>query len=134
MPDPQSNYVFKRVGVTTKNRLVFAAMTNKQSFDSGRISEAEIRWLVRRSEGGFGIITTAATHVSKCGKAWEGEFGVFDNKFIKPLFSLTKRIHKHGSLVIAQLFHGGMRSPEYLTGVQPISASKVECKESVSGF
>ena len=109
-------------------------MTNKQSFDSGRISESEIRWLVRRSEGGFGIITTAATHVSKCGKAWEGEFGVFDDEFINPLNSLTKRIHEHGSLVIAQLFHGGMRSPEYLTGLQPISASKVECIESVSGF
>ena len=27
-----------------------------------------------------------------------------------------------------------MKSPEYLTGVQPISASKVKCKESVSGF
>ena len=134
MPNPQSTYVFKRAGVTTKNRLVLAAMTNKQSFDSGRISESEIRWLVRRSEGGFGIITTAATHVSKCGKAWKGEFGVFDNKFIKPLFSLTKRIHSHGSLVIAQLFHGGIRSPEYLTGVQPVSASIVECKESVSGF
>tara|TARA_B100001989_G_scaffold205333_1_gene153917 strand:+ start:382 stop:1518 length:1137 start_codon:yes stop_codon:yes gene_type:complete len=134
MPNPQSTYVFKRVGVTTKNRLVLAAMTNKQSFDSGRISEAEIQWLVRRSEGGFGIITTAATHVSKCGKAWKGEFGVFDDNFIKPLISLTKRIHYHGSLVIAQLFHGGIRSPEDLTGVQPISASKVECKESVSGF
>ena len=95
MPNPQSTYVFKRAGVATKNRLVLAAITNKQSFDSGRISEPEIRWLVRRSEGGFGIITTAATHVSKCGKAWKGEFGVFDNKFIKPLFSLTKRIHSH---------------------------------------
>ena len=27
-----------------------------------------------------------------------------------------------------------MRSPEYLTGVQPILASKVECKESVLDF
>ena len=134
MPNPQSTYVFKRAGLTTKNRLVLAAMTNKQSFDSGRISDSEIRWLVRRSEGGFGIITTAATHVSKCGKAWKGEFGVFDDKFINPLNILTRRIHEHGSLVIAQLFHGGMRSPEYLTGVQPVSASKVECKESVSGF
>ena len=109
-------------------------MTNKQSFENGIISESEIQWLVRRSEGGFGIITTAATHVSECGKAWEGEFGVFNDNFIKPLYSLTKRIHCHGSLVMAQLFHGGIRSPEYLTGVQPISAGKVKCKESLSGF
>ena len=134
MPNPQSTYVFKRSGLTAINRLVLAAMTNKQSFENGIISEAEIQWLVRRSEGGFGIVTTAATHVSECGKAWEGEFGVFKDEFIKPLYSLTKRIHCHRSLVMAQLFHGGIRSPEYLTGVQPISAGKVKCKESRSGF
>ena len=56
MPNPKSTYVFKRVRVTTKNRMVLAAMTNKQSFDSGKISEAEIQWLVRRSEGGLGFL------------------------------------------------------------------------------
>ena len=51
MPNPQSTYVFKRVGVTTKNRLVLAAMTNKQSFDSGRISEAEIHLVAVNKDG-----------------------------------------------------------------------------------
>ena len=134
MFNPNSNFLFKRSGVQSKNRIVLAAMTNKQSFEDGTISIDEINWLSRRAQGGFGIITTAATHVSKYGKGWEGEFGVFDDKFIPSLKKLTHSIHLHKGLVFAQLFHGGIRSPEYLTGMQPISADKVECKESKSGF
>jgi len=134
MVNPNSTFLFKRSGVRSKNRIVLAAMTNKQSFEDGTISIDEINWLSRRAQGGFGIITTAATHVSKYGQAWEGEFGVFDNKFIPSLKKLTRSINRYDGLVFAQLFHGGIRSPEYLTGMQPISADKVECKESKSGF
>ena len=134
MFNPNSNFLFKRSGVQSKNRIVLAAMTNKQSFEDGIISMDEINWLSRRAQGGFGIITTAATHVSKHGQGWEGEFGVFDDKFIPSLTKLTHSIHRYEGLVFAQLFHGGIRSPEYLTGMQPISADRVECKESKSGY
>jgi len=134
MFNPNSSFLFKRPGVRSKNRTVLAAMTNKQSFEDGTISKDEINWLSRRAQGGFGIITTAAAHVSKNGQGWEGEFGLFDDKFIPSLSKLTQSIHAYNSLVFAQLFHGGIRSPEYLTGAQPISADKVECKESKSGF
>ena len=134
MFNPNSNFLFKRSGVQSKNRTVLAAMTNKQSFEDGTISKDEINWLSRRAQGGFGIITTAATHISKYGQGWEGEFGLFDDKFIPSLSKLTQSIHHYNGLVFAQLFHGGIRSPEYLTGMQPISADKVECKESKSGF
>ena len=79
MFNPNSTFLFKRSGVQSKNRVVLAAMTNKQSFEDGTISIDEINWLSRRAQGGFGIITTAATHVSKYGQGWEGEFGVFDD-------------------------------------------------------
>ena len=134
MFNPNSNFLFKRSGVQSKNRTVLAAMTNKQSFEDGTISKDEINWLSRRAQGGFGIITTAATHISKYGQGWKGEFGLFDDKFIPSLSELTQSIHRYNCLVFAQLFHGGIRSPEYLTGMQPISADKVECKESKSGF
>ena len=71
-----------------RNRTVLAAMTNKQSHDNGILSNNEIKWLTRRAKGGFGIITTAATHVSRDGQGWEGEFGTFDDfhdKYINKL-------------------------------------------------
>ena len=68
---------FSRTNVRAKNRTLLAAMTNKQSLDDGRLSEDEIHWLVRRAKGGFGITTTAAANVTKTGRGWEGEMGVW---------------------------------------------------------
>ena len=121
---PGNAFKFTRTNTLANNRLLLAAMTNKQSYDDGSLSDNEIRWLVMRALGGFGIITTAATHVSKDGQGWNGEFGIFDDSFINKLLEMTERIHVHNSLIFAQLFHGGMRSPQSLTGVKPISASK----------
>ena len=69
-------YKFLRTNKKISNRTVLAAMTNKQSHDNGILSDDEIKWLYERAKGGFGIITTAATNVSKEAKAWNGEFGV----------------------------------------------------------
>ena len=82
---PGNAFKFTRTNTLAKNRLLLAAMTNKQSYDDGSLSDNEIRWLVMRALGGFGIITTAATHVSKDGQGWNGEFGIFDDSFIDKL-------------------------------------------------
>ena len=126
-------YIFSRINKQIQNRTVLAAMTNKQSFENGVISDDEIKWLLERAKGGFGIITTAATNVSKEAKTWIGEFGVYDDSHIPCLRKLTSVIHQTKSLVIAQLFHGGMKSPQKITGFIPISASELNCKESESG-
>jgi|TARA_B110000881_G_C18594259_1_gene530154 2,4-dienoyl-CoA reductase-like NADH-dependent reductase (Old Yellow Enzyme family) len=126
--------IFERTGHVVSNRTVLAAMTNKQSHEDGTLSDNEIKWLTRRAKGGFGIVTTAATHVSKDGQGWDGEFGVFDDIHLSGLTELAKSLKENGALSIAQIFHGGMRSPQRLTGVQPISASKNKCEESDNGF
>ena len=119
-------YVFTRGSLSVRNRTVLAAMTNKQSHDDGRLSDDEIQWLEARSEGGFGIITTAATNVEEDGKGWEGEFGTWSDGHLEGLTSLAQAINAHGGIGLVQLFHGGMRAPESLTGLQPKSASNNE--------
>ena len=133
IPKISRPYKFPRIDKKIHNRAVLAAMTNKQSYENGIISDDEIAWLLERAKGGFGIITTAATNVSYEGKAWNGEFGVYDDYHLPSLTKLTSTIHKTESLIIAQLFHGGMRSPEVITGQQPLSASELKCKESING-
>ena len=108
-------YILPSINRKLQNRTVLAAMTNKQSYDNGIISDDEIKWLLERAKGGFGIITTAATNVSKEGKAWNGEFGVYDDSHIPNLIKLTSAIHQTKSLVIAQLFHGGIKSPQKIS-------------------
>ena len=70
-----SPLTFQRSGQTVSNRLVVAAMTNQQSHADGRLHERELRWLVRRAEGGFGIVTTCAAHVRLDGQGWPGAMG-----------------------------------------------------------
>ena len=118
-----SDFVLPRTGKKIRNRTVLAAMTNKQSFDDGTLSDEEINWLLRRADGGFGIITTAASHVSKSGKSWEGEMGVWGDHQIPGLTKLAKGLRNQGALSLVQIFHGGMRAPAELIGTTPISAS-----------
>lgn len=111
-------------GFTAKNRTLLAAMTNKQSNSDGTLSDEEIKWLVRRGKGGFGITTTAAANVTKAGQGWEGEMGVWSDNHIPGLTKLAKMLNETGTISLVQLFHGGMRAPQKITGITPISASK----------
>lgn len=116
-------YTFSRSGKISKNRIVLAPLTNLQSNADGTLSEAEYRWLTRRAKEGFGIIFTCASHVSADGQGWAGELGIFDDRHLPGLTKLSTGIHQYESLAIVQIFHGGARSPEKVTGKQPWSAS-----------
>ncbi len=118
-----SPYTFKKSGKQSINRIALAPMTNLQSNSDGTLSDAEYRWLVRRAKEGFGVIITCAAHVSLDGQGWEGELGIFDDKHLEGLTRLAEGIREHNSLSIVQIFHGGARSPQSVTGRQPWSAS-----------
>ena len=121
-------FQFER-GPVAKNGSILAALTNKQSNADGTLSQAEIGFLERRARGGFGIVTTAATHVAENGQGWHGEMGVWSDSHIPGLSELAKRVSAHGSLCLAQIFHGGLKAPQAVTGVQPVSASVNEIKD-----
>jgi len=133
MAAPTDTFEFPRTGKTAPNRAVVAAMTNKQSNEDGTLSDEEINWLTRRAEGGFGIVTTAATHVVPEGQGWDGEMGVWGDHQLPGLTRLAAGINQHGAISLAQIFHGGMRCPQRLTGVQPVSASVNQTGDSDNG-
>ena len=133
MAAPGDAFSFPRTGTTMRNRAVLAAMTNKQSHPDGTLSDAEINWLLRRAEGGFGIVTTAASHVTPGGQGWVGEMGVWGDHQIPGLTKLAAGIREYGAVSLAQIFHGGMRAPEELTGEQPVSSSENPCTEAHCG-
>lgn len=112
-----------RNGLVIPNRSVLAAMTNKQSHADGTLSDEEMRFLIRRAEGGFGLVTTAASHVQESGQGWEGEFGVWGDHHLPGLTSLAAQLKQHNSKSFVQIFHGGMRAPSSITGQQACSAS-----------
>lgn len=124
--------VFPRTGITARNRTVLAAMTNRQSLPDGTLSQGETDWLLMRAARGFGIVTTACTHVSQDGQGFDGEFGVWSDDHLDGLEVLADGIRANGALGLVQIFHAGMRAPERLTHTQPISpsANATECANS----
>lgn len=116
-------FTFSQSGKTALNRIALAPMTNGQSNAGGTLGEDEYLWLTRRAAEGFGIIFTCAAHVTRDGQGWPGELGIWSDNHQEGLKRLSKGIQKHGSLAIVQLFHGGARSPETITGKVPWSAS-----------
>ena len=65
-----------RCGAVLRNRLALAPLTNQQSHADGTLSEEDLRWLVRRAEGGFGLVSTCAAHVTPDGQGFDGQLGV----------------------------------------------------------
>ena len=117
-------FTFPRTGRVVANRLVLAAMTNKQSHADGTLGEAELEWL--RARRSFGIVTTCAAHVAEDGQGWDGELGVFDDRHVPGLTRLAEALRAEGHLSLVQIFHGGVRAPSRLTGSQPWSASRFQ--------
>lgn len=121
-PDLHDPFVFAR-GPRAPNRVVLAAMTNKQSHPDGTLGEDELTWLAARARGGFGTVTTCALHVSPDGQGWDGELGAFGDEHLPGLTRVAAACRAEGGLALAQIVHTGSRAPSRLTGQQPWSAS-----------
>ncbi|MEO7997570.1 MAG: NADH:flavin oxidoreductase [Gemmatimonadaceae bacterium] len=115
-----------RTGLTARNRVVLAPMTNKQSHADGTLSDDEFNWLLSRADGGFGLVMTCAAHVAKDGQGWPGELGIYDDAQLPGLTRLASALRERGAASMVQIFHGGVRADVSVSGVQPWSASEHE--------
>lgn len=112
-------------GVSLKNHLVMAPMTNFSSNEEGEVTESEIKYYIHRSKG-VGMVVTACVYVSRGGKGFPGQFASDDDKFIPSLRRLANAIKNEGAKAILQIYHGGSQSgPDLLLDGQPVSASNV---------
>lgn len=113
-------------GPSMKNRFMLAPLTNLQSHEDGVLSDDEFHWLTMRARGGFGLTMTCAAHVQEIGQGFKGQLGIFADKHIEGLTRLAKTIKEEGSVSNCQLYHGGMRAPEEVTGFTPVCPSDNE--------
>ena len=84
-------------GAVMKNRFMLAPMTNLQSFEDGRLSDEEFRWLTMRAQGGFGLTMTCASHVQAVGKGFPGQLGCFSDDHLTGLSRLASAIRAEES-------------------------------------
>jgi 2,4-dienoyl-CoA reductase-like NADH-dependent reductase (Old Yellow Enzyme family) len=112
-----------RCGLVLPNRIALAPLTNFQSHADGLLADAELEFLARRADGGFGLIATCAAYVALDGKGWNGELAIDRDACLPGLTRLAERIHAGGARAMVQLFHGGARADSALTGEPVWSAS-----------
>ncbi|MEH7087066.1 NADH-dependent flavin oxidoreductase [Neobacillus drentensis] len=112
-------------GVTLKNRIVMAPMTNFSSNPDGTVTDAEVNYYARRS-GGVGMVITACTYVTANGKGFNGEFGGDRDELIPSLRKIAAGIKDQGAKAILQIFHGGRQvPPELVPNGDVVSASNI---------
>ncbi len=125
MIKPETSLQFKN-GQLMRNRFALAPLTNLQSNSDGTLGNDEFNWVTKRAQGGFGMVMTCASHVSKNGQGFPGQLGIFNDDQIEGHAKLASTIKEHGSLTIIQLHHAGMRSPKELIGEAPLCPSNNE--------
>lgn len=112
-------------GVQLKNRIVMAPMTNFSSNADGTVTDAEVEYYERRSNG-VGMVITACTYVTVNGKGFHGEFGGDRDEMIPSLRRLASAIKAKGAKAILQIFHGGREvPPELVPNGDVVSASDI---------
>src|SRR5574342_574137 len=112
-------------GISLKNRVIMAPMTNFSSNEDGSVTDAEVNYYARRSKG-VSMVVKACTYVTPDGKGFKGEFGADTDEMIPSLRKLASAIKEQGAKAILQIFHGGRECPpELVPNGEIFSASDV---------
>jgi 2,4-dienoyl-CoA reductase-like NADH-dependent reductase (Old Yellow Enzyme family)/thioredoxin reductase len=104
---------------------------------------------VARAKGGVGLIVLEAAAVHTSGMLTTHTIAGYDEKVVPAYSEIAKQLHKYGTKVFAQLFHGGREvvssdyrnaawapsaEPSLRFGTMPKPMSLEEIKEVIEGF
>jgi 2,4-dienoyl-CoA reductase-like NADH-dependent reductase (Old Yellow Enzyme family) len=96
-------------GVTLRNRIVFAPMSQYSSTD-GFADDWHMVHLGSRAVGGAGLVFVEATAVTPEGRATPGDMGLWDDCQIEPLARIARFIERMGAVPAIQLGHAGRKA------------------------
>lgn len=120
-----------RSGIQLDNRVIMAPMTTFSSNPDGTVSDEEVAYYSRRSNG-VGMVVTACAYVIPNGKGFQGEFGSDRDDLIPSLRRIASAIKEQGAKAVLQIFHGGrMCPPELVPDGEIVSASAVPAEQGV---
>lgn len=109
-----SEYILNNV--TIKNRVVMAPMVCPGwADDSGFVTDKHIKHYEARANGGVGTIIVEAHSVNKDARAFRSQLGIWSDRHIEGLSKIIDRCHAHGSKVLVQLYHAGLKTPKVIS-------------------
>lgn len=129
-----TNVKFKKVlepgkigNLELKNRFVMAPMVTNYCDYDGCVTERFKAYHEARAKGGVGMIIIEATYVTPSGRGFPNEVGISKDSHIKGLRELTDTVHKYGTKIATQLYHGGRQTHAAVTGQTPVAPSSIAC-------
>ncbi len=118
---------FNIKGKTLKNRCVVPPMVMNYCNNDGTVTERFMAYHEARAKGGFGMIITEDFAVDPCGRGFKYLPGLWEDSQIPGFAEFTKRIKRHGSLIIAQIYHCGRQTNKDVIGRAPLAPSAIPC-------
>ena len=118
---------FTLKGRKLKNRCVVPAMVTNYCHVDGTVTETFTAYHEAKARGGFGMIITEDFAVDPRGKGFRGLPGLWHDGQIPGFAEFTRRIHAHGTAVIAQIYHCGRQTSRSVIDCQPWAPSAIPC-------
>ncbi|MGQ7854474.1 alkene reductase [Pedobacter sp. WC2501] len=91
--------------LTLKNKMAMAAMTRSRADINGIVADMTVEYYTQRA--GAGLMFTEAIRISEEATGSPLTPGIYTNDQIEAWKKVTKSVHEHGGLIIAQLWHTG---------------------------
>ena len=91
--------------LTLKNKMVMSAMTRSRADQNGIVGDLTIQYYTQRVSAG--LIFTEAIRISEEATGSPLTPGIYSSDQIEAWKKVTKSVHDHGGLIIAQLWHTG---------------------------
>lgn len=110
-------------GKTLKNRCVVPAMLTYFCDTHGDATEKYIAYHEEKAKGGFGMIITEDYAVAPKGISFATVPGLWCDAQMESHSKLAERVHRHGALILVQLFHSGMQGDEAVLHEPPKAPS-----------
>ena len=114
-------------GKTVKNRLTVPAMVTNYCTADGEATERYIAYHETKAKGGWGLIITEDYAVDPLGKGFSFVPGLWHDGQIEGHKALPERVHKHGAVIIAQIYHCGRQTSEPVIGDTPVAPTAIPC-------
>ena len=112
---------FSLRGVSLPNRIVMSPMCQYSATD-GIVAPWHVTHYASRAVGGTGMVMSEAVAVTPEGRISYADLGVWEERQIAGLRTLTEAIRAHGAVAAVQLAHAGRKAgslPPWLEGEPP---------------
>jgi NADPH2 dehydrogenase len=96
--------------ITLKNRLIMAPMQQREGTPEAFATDYHVEHYSRRAKGGVGLVMIESTSVSKEGRLFTDDIGIFTDEHGARLKKVAEAIHAYDTPVVVQLCHGGRKS------------------------